>query len=346
MTAYGAGTFCLTSSPGGINYIFSVADDGALIPNVGIYGTPAPLLYVGGYQISCDDYGALTVAVSAVQGAQTHTMLSPFKFAYSLSVWPSDTSVHITPVGNSPSVNIRTVYDLIRSTLRAIHAVASGEPLDADEAMDAMQALNTLKGEWNSQGCTIYANVTENFPVAAGVAAYTMGPGGDWDTDRPEQIMDNAFVRDSGGTDYDVTRIGEDQYNGYSVKSTSSRPSSMYLDPTWPLATLYFYPTPDAVYYLYLSSIKPMPDFTSLQQVIQLPGQYLSAFKWNLALELAPEYERQITPWLLKRAAESLRTVKTLNAALKLESTKLNVFGVGGVAGDVQYLQNIYSDVY
>ena len=49
---------------------------------------------------------------------------------------------------------------------------------------------------------------------------------------------------------------------------------------------------------------------------IVLPGEYLLALRWNLAAELAPEYGKDVSPYVYYRAKQSVNIIKMLNGLI------------------------------
>lgn len=212
-----------------------------------------------------------------------------------------------------------TPNSLIKSSLRAIGAIATGETPSAAEMADGLEALNMLLKLLSAKPSTmVYAITKDSFALAAGTASYTWGTTGTWNTARPARVQ-GAFVRDANGSDHHVGLIGEGQYRGFSLKSNSARPDKLFYNPAYPNGTAYVYPTPAAVETIHLDSLKPLTTFTSLIATIELPGEYEELLKWNLAVRLAPEYGKSPGVEVAAFAAGALDTVRTLNAAMRVE---------------------------
>jgi len=154
------------------------------------------------------------------------------------------------------------------------------------------------------------------------VAPTTNTTGGNFNTVRPTQIL-NAFVRDSGGTDHDVAIIGPGKYQGISTKTTAGRPYFLHFVGTAPLGTIYLYPVPDAAETLYLDSLKPLTELTTLTATIALPPGYMAMLKSNLAVALAPEYNREPSKLVFQEAHDTKKAIIAINAASRHEPVNL-----------------------
>src|SRR5574343_577293 len=179
-----------------------------------------------------------------------------------------------------------TVNNLLRQARLVNGSLGDGVTITADELIDDMLALNLLLASWD---LSIYANVQETKALTSGVASYTWGTGGDINTERPIDLLDQTYIR-SGDIDYTVELITQPEYNAIPNKSTSSRPDKIFFDPKMAFAYVYFYPVPDSAYVVYLTSLKAVTELTDGANTVYLPQETLAALKWNLAVELAPNY--------------------------------------------------------
>ena len=195
-----------------------------------------------------------------------------------------------------------TALGIIKSAMRKAGILTKGEDPAADESADALEMLNDMLASWSNDSMVVYARTLENFPITSGTASYTIGSGGTFNTVRPIKII-SAYVR-SGGIDYPVSVVSEENYDLVSLKSVGSIPESMIYTNAYPLATITFYPTPATGYTFYLRSEKQLSSFT-LNQTIELPPGWKRALIHNLAVELAPEYGQQVPQEVVTIARES-----------------------------------------
>ncbi|MBO0358627.1 hypothetical protein J0X19_11780 [Hymenobacter sp. BT186] len=183
-----------------------------------------------------------------------------------------------------------TVRDLITGAARLLGVIQKGEALAADEAADGFSALNDMLGTWSNESLLIFSRTVEEFTLQPNVAAYPIGPGLTFDTVRPT-VIHEAYVRYQG-FDQELWIISDEEYNGIYDKSTPSiYPTRLSFDNAYPVGTIRVNPVPDRASTLILSSEKPITEFASLDSEILLPPGWARALRYNLAIEMAPEYD-------------------------------------------------------
>lgn len=213
-----------------------------------------------------------------------------------------------------------TALQLLTSSLRLIGSYAPGESVPADEANDALTVLNQMIDSWNTDRLAIFTTRIDDFPYVLNKQAYTLGTGGDFNIPRPPQIdaMSSILLADPANpieVPLDMYTV-EDWQNKLPVKVvTSSWPQVVYDDGGFPLRTLNFWPIPlttpnSARIYSWQALTQP----AALSTAIAFPPGYQEAFRFNLAIRLAPEYEKNLRPEIVQIATESLARLKTINA--------------------------------
>lgn len=217
-----------------------------------------------------------------------------------------------------------TVRDLITSSFRLIGATATGETLTADEANNALVALNDMLETWITQKLLIYSQVPETFSLVANQYLYTWGTGGDFSSARPQKVENVNWLQTSGTTTVElpIEIINQDQYAAISVKGTTSNlPTRVWPVFDYPLAKMYFWPVPSIAGSVKIWSWKALTAFASLDSVLSLPPGYSRALRYNLAVELAPEYGRPLDPAVIELAIESKSSIKRMNTQINLLGT-------------------------
>ncbi len=206
-----------------------------------------------------------------------------------------------------------TSRDLVSASLRLVGALAPGEALQAAEATDGLAALNRMLGTWSTERLLIPSRIRETFALTATDASYTMGPTtGDFDTDRPQRIEAAAILKDN--VEYPVRLLTQDEYAAIPDKtSTTQIPTTLYAEETFPLFTLNLWPVPSEVNDIVLYSWKPLDEYPDLSTDVSTAPGVDDALIQNLAIRLAPEYRRQVTPELVALAVESKAAIKRMN---------------------------------
>lgn len=195
-----------------------------------------------------------------------------------------------------------TALGIITKAMQKAGILTKSESPAADEASDALDALNDLLASWSNDSLMIYARVFESFSLSSGVASYTIGTGQTFNTIRPIFIAE-AHVRQNV-IDYPVTVIPDEVYQGIQDKTTQGTPQFLNYTNGFPTATINLWPVPTAGFTLFLTSEKELSQLT-LNQTISLPPGSRRALIYNLSVEIAPEYGQPIDPAIQKIANDA-----------------------------------------
>ena len=202
-----------------------------------------------------------------------------------------------------------TVQELIKSALRKLGVIGTGQTPSNDIMQDSLETLNMMLKSWALDGITIKGTVRESQTLTVDQVEYSWGTGGDFTSTAPTTII-SATVKE-GTTEYGpLYIIGPVDYRSISDKASSGTPQKLYYNKTSPLAYLYLYPAPSSAYTLEIDSVKHITGFTSLTEDVTIPDEMLLAIKQNLTLELAPEYGRQPSPMRITEAQRSKDAVQ------------------------------------
>lgn len=209
-----------------------------------------------------------------------------------------------------------TGQDLLTSSLRILGVLASGESPSANEANDGLVSLNSLIDSWSNESLLITSRVREVFPLVPSQQTYTMGVGGNFNTSRP-QAIENALIQLTSNNpviEIPMGILNKDQYAGVTLKTLlSTYPLYIYCDENYPLANISVYPVPQTNNNLVLYSWKPLTNVASLTTALSLPPGYERALRYNLAIDLAAEYGRQVPEVAAAIATEAKAAIKRMN---------------------------------
>jgi hypothetical protein len=227
-----------------------------------------------------------------------------------------------------------TPQDLINAAFQDAGIVGQGQTPSAESTNAAFSRLNMMVSQWNAKRWLIYQLVTTDV-LSTGAQSYTIGPGGDFDTPRPDKL-ESAYMRlvTSGAnpTDYplDIISARED-YNRIALKSLVSFPDSVYYEPEYPLGRLYFVAIPQASSFrLFVTNKLVVPRFTSLTQTIALPEVYEAALHYNLVVRLGASYRKPVNEVAVALAKDALNTIRMSNAGVPDLQMPIYFQGGGG----------------
>jgi hypothetical protein len=213
-----------------------------------------------------------------------------------------------------------TALDLITLALKDIGALGIGQAISADDTADALATLNMMLGQWQGERLSVY-HLVDTAIASTGAQAYSVGNGGDFSIQRPIAI-NAAYARLNAGSatpiDYPVTIIdSREDYSRIALKALQSFPSYAYYDPAFPLGNLIYYPIPNNTFELHIVTMEALPQFATPATVINLPPEYMTAIRYNLAMFLAPSYQIDPQRTLIGLAVNAKRIVKRMNTSIQ-----------------------------
>jgi hypothetical protein len=187
---------------------------------------------------------------------------------------------------------------------------------------------------WLCTGLRIRASAT-----VATQATYTIGPTGDWNTDRPVRINEPMYATVSGVT-YPYASINQQQYNAISYKAQTGGGTDLdqfflYVNEN-PLGKVTLWPVPDSVFTLTLSIDMLLTTVPTAATVMAFPPGYFHAFTHNLAPILAPMFGKQASNDVKDEARRSFGHVKRANQKPTLLSYDVALLS-GNAAGYADY---------
>jgi hypothetical protein len=209
-----------------------------------------------------------------------------------------------------------TVSDLIHSSFRLIGAIAAGETLETNELDDALVSLNQMLSSWNTEGASLVGrqrllvNVsTTNFyslpqrPVKIDAASCSING-----VDNPLEIVDAAG--------WEAIPIPEKAMQSIFIRK-------LYCDYLFPNSTIYIWPTPRLGGLLELWIYATITEFADVTTTIDLPEGYEAGLRFNLALNLAPEYGRPVDQLVAAQAQNFKASLVQLNTSNHARSAQL-----------------------
>ena len=219
-----------------------------------------------------------------------------------------------------------TTRSLIRGAMRLIGVVESAENVPANEAQDALEALNAMLQSWSLERLLIWHIGRLSVPLLTGKQTYTWGPGGDIAGLRPLRL-ENALlnlgteVSASGPLEWPVVILSQEEYERRLwLKAMGSQyVLAVYLETSFPLARLHVWPVPfDSTTSLELFPWLPLTAVPDLDTEIAYPPGYERMLRFGLAVELAPEYGRTVSAEVASGFISARANIKTVNVIVPL----------------------------
>ena len=208
-----------------------------------------------------------------------------------------------------------TAGDQINGALRLLGVLAEGETPSAAMSQDALGSLNQMIDSWNTERLSVFSTQDQVFTWPAGEITRTLGPSGNFVGLRPILLDDATYFRDPGtNVSFGIKFINQQQYNGIAVKTVSSTyPQVIFVNNTYPDVTMTIYPRPTRDLEWHFISVEELTRPATLATSLAFPPGYLRAFKYSLAMEIAPEYGVEPSPQVQRIAMTSKRNLKRIN---------------------------------
>jgi hypothetical protein len=208
-----------------------------------------------------------------------------------------------------------TAGDQINRALRLLGVLAEGETPSASTSQDGLTALNQMIESWNTERLSVFCTQDQIFTWPAGEITRTLGPSGDFVGNRPILFDDATYYRDAGtNVSFGIKFINQQQYDGIAVKTvTSTYPQVIFVNMTYPDATMTVYPKPTRDLEWHFVSVQELDNPATLTTNLTFPPGYLRAFVYNLAMEIAPEFGVEPSPQVTRIAMTSKRNLKRIN---------------------------------
>ena len=227
-----------------------------------------------------------------------------------------------------------TARAVIESALRLTGVLASGEAAGAAEAADALVTLNDLIESLNNERLMIPELSRDTYTLTANLAAHTIGPSGSSPNltgDRPIRIEAASLIESGEDIEHPMTILTFKQWQAIPDKTvTSTIPYYLWYETEVTIGRIHLFPVPTAAQTLALYTWKVLSTFTNLTTDITFQPGYNRMLRFNLAVDLAEEYGRDLRPSTHQIALQSKETLKSQNAPMEDLRCDPAVVGTGG----------------
>jgi hypothetical protein len=215
----------------------------------------------------------------------------------------------------------RSANDIINSALRLIKALATGEIPTATESADALLILNDMVDSWNADRLMIYTISRNVFDLVSGQQTYTCGDGGNFNMQRPASIQTYTVIslqNPAQPLELPLDVYTDVAWAGVPVKNIqSSLPTAVYDDGGFPFRNISYWCVPNVgSLQAGIYSWQAVNRFLDLTTKYSFPPAYLKALRYNLAVDLAPEFGATVPDAVASQALQTKAAIKSINAPL------------------------------
>lgn len=218
--------------------------------------------------------------------------------------------------------------------------------LNPDEEEEARRLHNRLCDLWRMDGFNLTHIARMLFPVVANQMTYTIGPGGNWDTDRPVRIERASIILidQTLQPEYPLTPLTVEQYQTWIVKKQLTQfPWTFYYDKAYSgglgNVVLLYGPTQANEVALYLEqplgkiavAVGNPPNYAAV--TMEIPDGYEEPLSTNVALRALgrmpskSSLDAEARMELKERAAEGQLLLKQMNNRPLQRTTDLGYTG-------------------
>lgn len=214
---------------------------------------------------------------------------------------------------------IPNAQQIISVALRKAGIVGIDEAIEQPILNDALDDANDFLAQINHQRSLVYHLVDHSF-VSTGAQDYTVGAGQNFNINPRPDRLEYAFLRQlipSQGQQIDWPLDIIPAYENYAaitLKTLGTFAWSIFYDSGWPIGHLKPWPVPQAsIYELHILTKETLQRFGSLQDLVNLPPEYVPVLKWNLAQWYRASYQMPEDESINKLARRSLNIVRLAN---------------------------------
>lgn len=224
--------------------------------------------------------------------------------------------------------------ELVTSAMRLVGILATEETPKASELTDAMAVLNGLIDSWGTMPLTMVNDARYVLDVIPNQQGYTVGEFGELPIVPPVGFDHISLIQSTNSPSNEIPMSGltYEAYQSVLIKElTSPLPTWWHYDRTTAdIATLWLWPIPtDSGLQLAIYVQVPTEQFDDPYTEVSLPYGYYKALRYNVAIELAPEYGLQPREDISQIARDSLSRIKAANLVMTDLSVDLGLHPSG-----------------
>lgn len=220
-----------------------------------------------------------------------------------------------------------TVLEIITDALQDAGIISSNETPNATDGQKAFRLLNRMLDADSTESLMIYSQIPLVFPLT-NKQTYTIGPGGDFSTARPVNVI-SIYMRDTNGNDLPCEMLSQQEYADILSKPvTSSIALSAWYNAGMPLSEIWLYPVPSSTTYSIVIWVwDTLTSFTAISDSVILPPGYEEYIETNLAVRCCIAFNRPLPPELVAWAKDAKDKIKIINYSVPILTLPASLAG-------------------
>jgi hypothetical protein len=216
-----------------------------------------------------------------------------------------------------------TLLDIISDSLRKIGQLGIGQSLNSSQSQQALRTANRMLQKWSLQRLMLYVVATRTCVLTNGTQDYTIGPtGATFIGSRPVIIEAGQALIPGTSMQNPLNILSKAQWDALPDRGTvcgvNGVPSNIWPEYTYPNLAFHVSPIPSTLstgpVTFKLGVWEVLQQFATIFTELALPEGYEDALVWNLAMQLAPDYDVQPSQMVIDNAVDSLVQVQKNNA--------------------------------
>jgi hypothetical protein len=227
---------------------------------------------------------------------------------------------------------------LISSSLRLINATDAYNGPSVQELNDGLEIANDLLDSWNAEWLTKFGVNINEFPLTQNQQTYTLGTGGNFNIPRPSSIQAMSIVslqNPAQPLELGIPILTDDQWQQLPVKIIyGSLPTQAYDDGAFPFRNISFWTIPTVAVNVRIYSSPLLTQFPDLITDIEFPPGYDKALRFNLAVDLAPEWGEEVPASVAAQAQMTKAVIKANNIVQVYSQCEAMLTNRGGYGYD------------
>ncbi len=222
------------------------------------------------------------------------------------------------------------VSTMILRGLRLIGEKTRGASLTSAEQTECLAEMNAMLDSWSNERLMIHTLSQTSFALTASDGTYTIGNGADFNMTRPTKLVNPCFTRNLDSVDIPLEIIDADTYGRIVDKTLGDdTPAYIFYDAGYSAtstATIRLYPLPTSGLTLYINTLQPFTNFSTMTHALSLPPGYQRAIEYNYAIEAAGGFT-EVDPSVAMVARESKAVLKRLNTQTPTMTLETGIIG-------------------